>query len=68
MDIAHKAKKLGWTRDLTAHIAARADEQVTAALNKTDSGKRLEAENEIVESAASALAALQILVFFKSTA
>lgn len=58
--IAHKAKKLGWTRDLTARIAARADEQVTAALNKTDSGKRLEAENEIVESAASALAALQI--------
>ncbi len=58
--IANKAKKLGWTRDLTARIAARADEQVTAALNKTDSGKRLEAENEIVESAASALAALQI--------
>ena len=45
---------------MTARIAARADEQVTAALNKTDSGKRLEAENEIVESVASALAALQI--------
>ncbi len=61
VNIAKRAKKLGWTRDLTAKIRSKADALVNAALVNTPvNNASPAAERETVEAAASTQASVRL--------
>lgn len=61
VNIAKRAKKLGWTRDLTAKIHAKADALVNAALVNTPVNAASQAaERETVEAVASTQASVRL--------
>jgi hypothetical protein len=61
VNISKRAKKLGWTRDLTAKIQSKADALVNAALVNTPvNNASPAAERETVEAAASTQASVRL--------
>lgn len=61
VNIAKRAKKLGWTRDLTAKIQSKADALVNAALVNTPvNNASPAAERETVDAAASTQASVRL--------
>lgn len=55
--ISRRAKKEGWTRDLSAKIKARADELVTRqAVTPAETAQRAVTEREVVEASAARIA------------
>ena len=59
--IARRAKKEGWTRDLSAKIKAKADDLVTrAAVTPDETARRSVTEKEVVDAGAAAIVQVRL--------